>query len=257
MEKLEDELQAKDQALKEEKLKLEEKILRSTLPLKDKREIMKAVKLIRSSKISKELERKIANSPLDPTIGEVAIKEQVKDLIKNGDNYQQLLKEYQEKEEKLNNLREKSRQCKDCQTCCDKHEKQIQEQKEKHEKCNHCGKNVKQINQIKEEIQKTQEKLESLKKTQPEAEKEIQKTTKELNKKKEISQKLRYEAFANRVKCPVLNDLKEERKKCSKCQAQAKKKYKFLLQNPLQHVCLVNRDVSNSEIYLLSKEAVC
>ena len=74
--------------------------------------------------------------------------------------------------------------------------------------------------------------------------------------KKAESTKLRYEAFANRVKCPTLNSLRQERKVCLKCQDQDQKKYKSSVENPLQHVCLVSKE-GNPEIYLLTKEDVC
>ena len=99
-------------------------------------------------------------------------------------------------------------------------------------------------------------KLEELKKSKPEAVKEIQKLTNELVKKKEESTKLRYESFVNRVKCPILSSLKQERKVCSKCQEQDKKKYKSLVENSLQHAFLVSKE-GNPEIYLLTKEDVC
>ncbi|CAH1756334.1 20428_t:CDS:2 [Entrophospora sp. SA101] len=230
LEKLEQEKEDKEQNLKEEKQKIEDKILKSTLPLKSKKEVLKEIKLIKGSKISKELERKIASSPVDSTIGEVALQEQVKDLIKSGETYQQLLQEFQEKENEFNKFKEKTERCKDCQKYCSDHQKEI----EKHKTCSHCHKNDKQIQQTKEKIKEIKDKLEELKKTKPEAEKEIKKLTKELNKKEEENKKLYHEAFANRVKCPTLNELKEERKKCSGCQSKIEKKHVIKIENPLQ-----------------------
>ena len=126
----------------------------------------------------------------------------------------------------------------------------------KHETCDYCHKNDKQIKQLKEKIEESKEKLELLKKTKPGAAKEIQKLNNELTKKKEQNQKLYREAFANRVKCPTLNQLKAERKDCSKCQVQEKKKYQARVENPLHQVCLVHKE-SNPEIYLLANEDVC
>jgi len=224
------------------------------LPLKNKKEMLKEAKLlIKGSKISKELERKIANSPIDPTIGEIALQEQTKDLIKSSETYQKLLREFQEKESEFNKFKEKAKHCKDCQKYCSNHQEEI----EKHKTCSHCHKNDKQIQQAKEKIKETKDKLEELKKTKPEAEKEIKKLTNELNKREEEKKKFHYEAFANRVKCPILNKFKEERKNCSGCQGKIEKKHVIKIENPLKHTCLIRRDISKPEIYLLSKKDVC
>ena len=119
------------------------------------------------------------------------------------------------------------------------------------------AKAVERIQQAKEKIQQAKDKLEELKKTKPEAEKEIKKLTNELNKKEEEKKKLHHEAFANRVKCPVLNKFKEERKNCSGCQGKIEKKHVIKIENPLKHTCLIRRDISKPEIYLLSKKDVC
>ena len=214
---------------------------------------MKEAKLIKGTKISQELERKLANSPVDLTIGEVALQEQIKDLIKSSKTYQKLLQEYQEKESELNSFKEKTEQCKDCQKYCSKHKEKV----EKHENCSYCHKNDKQIQQIKEQVKEMKEKLEELKKTKPEAEKEIKKSTINLNKKEEEKQNLHREAFTNRVKCPTLNKIKEERKNCSGCQDKIRKKHEIEVITPLQQVYLANKKASKPEIYLLSKKDVC
>ncbi|RHZ35471.1 DNA gyrase subunit A [endosymbiont GvMRE of Glomus versiforme] len=252
-EKVEQEKQDKEQTLKEEKQKIEEKVLKSTLPLKNKKEVLKEVKLIKGAKISKELERKIATSPIDPTIGEIALQEQIKDLIKSGENYQQLLQEYQEKENEFNKFKEKTEQCKDCQKYCSKHKEEI----EKHKTCSYCHKNDKQIQQAKEQIKEIKDKLEELKKTNPEAKKEIKKLTNDLSKKEAEKKKLHYEAFTNRVKCLTINTIKKERKYCSDCQEKINKKHLIKTENPLQHICIADKEANKSEIYLLSKKDVC
>jgi len=240
---------------REEKEIMEERVLKSTLPLEIKEKILKDIKIITGLN-TKEMTRKIANSPVDSTIGEVAIKDQTKDLKQKGTTYQKLLEEYKKQQDKINDFKEKSKQCKDCQKYCPKNEQKAQEEMVMHEKCSYCHKNDKQIQQLKEKVEEIKEKLETLKKSKPGATKEIEKLTSELTKKKEQSEKLRHEAFANRVKCPTLNKLKAERKDCSKCQEQEKKKYRARLENPLRQVCLVNKE-SNPEIYLLANEDVC
>ncbi|CAI2164569.1 18991_t:CDS:1 [Funneliformis geosporum] len=234
---------------------MEERVLKSTLPLEVKEKILKDTKLITGIN-TKEITKKIANSPVDLTIGEAAIKSQIQDLKQKGTTYQKLLTEYKKQQSKINDFKEKSKQCKDCQKYCPKHEKQNQEVMAKHDTCNFCHKNDKQIEQTKAKVEEIKEKIERLKKSKPGATKEIQKLVNELNKKKAQGEKLRHEAFANRVKCPTLNKLKTERKACSKCQEQEKKKYRARLENPLRQVCLVNKE-SNPEIYLLANEDAC
>ncbi|MEG7978723.1 MAG: hypothetical protein NY202_02185 [Mollicutes bacterium UO1] len=234
---------------------MEERVLKSTLPLETKEKILKDIKLITGIN-TKEMTRKIANSPVDSTIGEVAIKDQTKDLKQKGAAYQKLLEEYKKQQDKISGFKEKSKQCKDCQKYCPKHEQETEAEMVKHETCSYCHQNDKQIQGLKEKVAEIKEKLEALKKSKPGATKEIQKLTGELTKKKEQSEKLRHEAFANRVKCPTLNKLKAERKVCPKCQEQEKRKYRAHLENPLRQVCLVNKE-GNPEIYLLANEDVC
>ena len=57
---------------------MEERVLKSTLPLEVKEKILKDIKIITGLN-TKEITRKIANSPVDSTIGKVAIKDQSKD----------------------------------------------------------------------------------------------------------------------------------------------------------------------------------
>lgn len=241
--------------MREEKEAMEEKVLKSTLPLETKEKILKDIKIITGLN-TKEITRKIANSPVDPTIGEVAIKDQTQDLKQKGDTYQKLLTEYKKQQDKTDDFKEKSKQCKDCQKYCVEHEKENREVISKHEACSYCHKNDKQIEQVKEKVEEIKAKIEALKKSKPGATKEIQKLVNDLTKKKEQSEKLRHEAFANRVKCPILNKLKTERKNCLKCQEQEKKKYRARLENPLRQVCLVNKE-GNPEIYLLANADVC
>ena len=86
---------------------------------------------------------------------------------------------------------------------------------------------------------------------------EEKENTSQKNKKEEENKKLRHEAFANRVKCPTLNKLKEERKNCSGCQSKIEKKHVIKIENPLQQVCLISGSIDKPEIYLLSKKDVC
>ena len=95
-----------------------------------------------------------------------------------------------------------------------------------------------------------------MKKNKPGAAKEIQKLTAALAEKKKQSEKLRHEALGNRTKCPILNKLKAERKACSKCQEQQKRKYRAKVENPLQKVCLIDKG-KNPEVYLLTNTNVC
>src|SRR5205823_5879882 len=129
---------------------------------------------------TKEMTKKIANSPVDPTIGEVAIKDQSKDLKQKGEIYQKLLDEVKKQQDKISNFKERSEQCKDCQKYCPKHEQKTQTEMSKHETCNHCHKYDKQIQQAKEKVEELKEKLENLKKTKPGASKEIQKLVNDL-----------------------------------------------------------------------------
>jgi hypothetical protein len=77
-----------------------------------------------------------------------------------------------------------------------------------------------------------------------------------LAKKKGQGEKIRYEALGNRTKCPILNELKAERKFCPKCQEQVQKKYRARVENPLCQVCLVDKE-TKPEVYLLAGEAIC
>jgi len=234
---------------------MEERILKSTLPLEVKEKVLKDIKIITGIN-TKEIVRKIASSPVDPNISKAAIENLTKELKQKGEVYQKLLVEFKKQQEKMNEFKEKSKECKNCQKYCSAHEKKTQKVMSEHETCRHCHKYDKQIQQSKEKIAELKEKLENLRKNKPRATKEIQKITNELTKKKEQSEKMRYESFGNRTKCPILNELKNERKACTKCQAQEPKKYRARIENPLQQVCLVNKEV-NSEVYLLSQEAVC
>lgn len=234
---------------------MEERVLRSTLPLEVKEKILKEIKIITGIN-TKEMTRKIANSPVDPTIGEVAIKSLAKDLKQKGEIYQKLLSEVKKQQEKISDFKEKSKQCKDCQKYCPKHEQKTQKVMVEHETCKHCHKYDKQVQQSKERVAELKEKLESLKRTKPDATKEIQKLVAELAKKKEQGGKIRHESFGNRTKCPTLNELRFERKTCPKCQGQGQKKYRAQVENPLQQVCLVDKERS-PEIYLLVNTDVC
>ena len=127
---------------------------------------------------------------------------------------------------------------------------------DEHETCKHCHKYDKQIEQAKAKIEEIKGRLENLKKTKPGAAKEIQKLTTDLESKKEQSEILRHQALGNRTKCPILNKLKAERKGCSKCQGQEKKKHRARAENPLRRVCLVDKE-TNPEIYLLANADVC
>lgn len=233
----------------------EERILKSTLALETKEKILRDIKIITGIS-TKEITRKIANSPIDPTIGEVAIKSQVKDLKQKGEIYQKLLVEFKGQQDKISSFKEKSKQCKDCQKYCAKHEQKNQAVMTKHETCSHCHKYDKQIEQFKVKVEALKERLENLKKMRPGSTKEIQKLVNDLAKKKEQGEKIRYEALGNRTKCPILNELKAERKFCPKCQEQVQKKHRARVENPLRQVCLVDKE-TKPEIYLLVGEAVC
>lgn len=235
---------------------MEERVLKSTLPLEIKEKILKDIKIIVGIN-TKEMTKKIANSPVDPTIGEVAIKSQAKDLQQKGGNYQKLLTEVKKQQDKISSFRENEvKKCKNCQKYCPSHEEKTQEIMTKHETCNHCHQYDQQIHQFKEKGEELKKKLENLKKTKPGATKEIQKLVNDLAKKKEQGEKLRYQALGNRAKCPTLNKLKVERKACLKCQGQEQKKYRARVENPLRQVCLVDKE-RNLEIYLLANADVC
>ncbi|CAH1756530.1 13941_t:CDS:2 [Entrophospora sp. SA101] len=244
-----------EKEMREEKELMEERVLKSTLPLETKEKILKDSKIITGLN-TKEIMRKIANSPVDATIGEVAIAEQSKDLKQKSKVYQNFLVEVKNHQDKISSFKEKSKQCKDCQKYCAKHEQKTQAEMTKHEACPHCHKFDQQIQQSKAKVAELKEKLENCKQTKPGATKEIQKLVTELAKKKEQGEKMRHEALGNRTKCPILNELKAERKACLKCQEQEQKKYRAQLANPLRQVCLVNKE-GNPEIYLLANEDVC
>jgi chromosome segregation ATPase len=234
---------------------MEERILKSTLALETKEKILRDIKIVTGIN-TKEITRKIANSPVDLTVSEVAVETLTKDLKQKGKVYQTLLVEVKNQQDKISSFKEKLKQCKDCQKYCAKHEQKNQVGMAKHETCSHCHKYDKQIQQFKVKVEELKEKLESLKKTKPDATKEIQKLVNDLAKKKEQGEKIRYEALGNRTKCPILNELKAERKFCSKCQEQGQKKYRAWVENPLRQVCLVDKE-TKPEIYLLVGEAVC
>jgi hypothetical protein len=253
LEKLEKAKEKLEKEMREEKEIMEERVLKSTLPLENKEKILKDIKIITGIN-TKEMTKKIANSPVDLTIGEVAIQEQTKDLKQKGVVYQDLLKEVKKQQEKVDSFKEKNiKKCQDCQKYCDNHEKQTQKVMTEHEVCKHCHKYDKQIQQAKAKVEEIKAKLQ---KTKPGATKEIQKLTAELEQKKEQGEKIRYEALGNRTKCPTLNKLKAERKACPKCQVQEKKKHRARVENPLRQVCLVDKE-KNLEIYLLANADVC
>jgi hypothetical protein len=255
LEKLEKAKEKVEKEAREEKELMEERVLKSTLPLENKEKILREIKIITGLN-TKEITRKIANSPVDATIGEVAVREQSKDLKQKGEVYQKLLAEIKKQQDKISSFKEKNKKCKDCQKYCSKHEQTYQEETTKHETCPHCHKYDKQIQQSKGKVEELKAKLENLKKTKPGATKEIQKLGSELAKQKEKGEKIRYEALGNRTKCPTLNKLKVERKNCKKCQEQIKKKHRAPMENPLRRVCLVDKE-ENPEIYLLANTDVC
>jgi len=96
-----------ERELREEKETMEGRVLKSTLPLENKKKVLKDIKII-VGVTTKEIERKIANSPVDSTIGEVAIQELVQDLKQKGSIYQKLLTEDKKQQEKIDNFKEKS-----------------------------------------------------------------------------------------------------------------------------------------------------
>jgi uncharacterized protein YukE len=244
-----------ERELNQEKEVMEERVLKSTLPLEIKEKILKDIKIITGIN-TKEMMRKIANSPVDQTIGEVAIRSQAKDLKQKNEVYRKLQEEFKKQQEKISSFKEKNKQCKDCQKYCSNHEQKTQKVMVEHEKCKHCHKYDKQVQQSKEKVTEMKEKLENLKRTKPNATKKIQKLINELAKKKGQDKKIRYESFGNRTKCSILNELKAERNVCSKCKEQERKKYRVQVKNPLRQVCLVDKGIT-PEIYLLSQEAVC
>src|SRR5437763_17206302 len=103
--------------MREEKELMEERVLKSTLPLENKEKILRDVKIITGIN-TKEITRKIANSPVDLTISEVAIETLTKDLKQKGKVYQTLLVEVKNQQDKISSFKEKSKQCKDCQKYC-------------------------------------------------------------------------------------------------------------------------------------------
>src|SRR3954468_6344043 len=149
--------------MREEKELMEERVLKSTLPLENKEKILKDSKIITGIN-TKEITRKIANSPVDPTIGAVAIAEQSKDLKQKGEVYQKLLAEVRIQQDKIGDFKERSKQCKDCQKYCNNHELKNQVEMAKHETCPHCHKYDKQVQQSKEKVEELRERLENLKK---------------------------------------------------------------------------------------------
>jgi DNA repair exonuclease SbcCD ATPase subunit len=244
-----------ERELGQEKEIVEERILKTTLPLEIKEKILKDIKIITATN-TKGMERKIAGSPIDLNISKAAIENLTKELKQKGEVYQKLLAEVKKQQEKTSDFKEKNKQCKNCQKYCSAHEKKTQKVMSEHETCKHCHKYDKQIQQSKEKLEKLTEKLEKLKKTKPGASKEIQKLVNDLKKEKKQNEKMRHEAFGNRTKCLILNKLKSERKDCLKCQEQKQKKYRAPIENPLQRVCLFDKNAS-PEVYLLSNEAVC
>src|SRR3954468_20666720 len=107
--------------MREEKELMEERVLKSTLPLETKEKVLKDSKIITGIN-TKEMTRKIVNSPVDPSIGEIAIKEQVKDLKQKSEVYQKLLTGVKKQQDKTSSFKEKNKQCKDCQKYCAEHE---------------------------------------------------------------------------------------------------------------------------------------
>ncbi|MCE8163474.1 MAG: ATP-binding protein [Candidatus Moeniiplasma glomeromycotorum] len=256
LEKLNQAWEKAERGRRQEREIMEERVLKSTLPLEVKEKILKEIKIITGIN-TKEMAKKIAASPIDLTVSEAAINNLAKDLKQKGEVYQKLLAEVKKQQDKINNFKEKNiKKCLDCQKYCSQHEQETRDIMVEHETCKHCHQYDRQINQLKEKREKLKKKLENLKKAKPGATKEIQKLVNELAQKKEEGEKLRHQALGNRTKCPILNQLKVARKNCPKCQGQERKKHRVLAENPLRQVCLVDRE-KNAEIYLLANEGVC
>ena len=94
--KLTDKLTNETAKLEEERGEIEKNVLKSELPLKDKEKILKSVRVMSGSEITKSLERKIANSSVDLTLGPAAREELIKNLLEGGKKYKSLLVEKKE-----------------------------------------------------------------------------------------------------------------------------------------------------------------
>ncbi|CAI2189385.1 10426_t:CDS:2, partial [Funneliformis geosporum] len=237
---------------KKEREDLEKDVLNAALLNREQKE-----KLLQQAQIkpNEELKRKIAEAALEENRNEEAIVHQQKSLMEKVADYKNSLGKVKEQQKESSDFFEMVKKCAGCRKYCAEHEKQAKIELEKHESCPHCNKYTNQIQKVQLEIAKIQEKITKLNQNPPK--KEVQKLTNDLEQKKEQAKQLRYSAFAQRVKCPTLQKLKQERKECSKCQAQTKKKYTSNLENPLQQVCLVSQKIEKPEIYLLVRESVC
>ncbi|CAG8648397.1 4784_t:CDS:2, partial [Paraglomus occultum] len=100
LERLEKHKTKAEKEVREEKEIMEERIIKSTLSHESKTEILKDLKIISGSK-NKEIMKKIANSPVDLTISEVAVQEQIQDLKQKGTNYQKKSVAYKTQHEKI------------------------------------------------------------------------------------------------------------------------------------------------------------
>ena len=256
LERLEKHKTKAEKEVREEKEIMEERIIKSTLSHEIKTEILKDLKIISGSK-NKEIMKKIANSPVDLTISEVAVQEQIQDLKQKGTNYQKKSVEYKNQQEKIESFKKnKVEQCPDCQKYCSSHKEKNTKLMAEHKTCKHCHKYDKQIQQLKAKKEEVKKKLETLQESKPGATKEIKKLVNELEQIKKQSEELRNQAFGSRAKCPILNELKVETKECLKCQDQEKKKHRAPTENPLLRACLVKKEIT-LEIYLLVNEDVC
>jgi hypothetical protein len=237
---------------KKERENLEKDVLSASLLNHEQKE-----KLLQQAQIkpNEELKRKIAKAPLEENRNEEAIVNQQKSLMEKVANYKNSLGRAKEQQKESSDFFEMVKKCANCRKYCAEHEKKTQIELEKHETCLHCNKYTNQIQKVQLEMAKIQEKITKL--NQNPSKKGTQKLMNDLDQKKEQAKQLRYAAFAQRVKCPTLQKLKQERKECSKCQAQMKKKYTANLENPLQKICLVNQKIEKPEIYLLARESVC
>lgn len=217
----------KTQDLQEEKILLENRLISMPIPVVEKEKLLKKVQLGER----KELLKKISESPVDAFIGAAAVQEQITDFLKLSYSFQKISQNIQTIGRRIEDIKDQVKDCLNCKKYCLEHDEE--KQKEVHTNCQHCFSLSESFN--------TKEKKGD--------------TANKVNKSKAVGKQVKKNRFLLQASCPVLVQLREERKKCFDCQKQSQKKNLTVVDNPLKRVFLLAKDnLSHAEIYLLNED---
>lgn len=247
---LEDLKKARDRVSEEcqnEKSEFENNIIKSAIPLADKKHVLKVIQLPET----KDLAKRLLSSPIDETISKELIEEQILNLIQLGKNYQKFAQILENFEKKYHSLREQIASCGNCQKYCKEHDETALVHSE--DTCPHCSRtSSKEIN---EEIRSLKAKLEE----ENASPKTLAKLREQILAKEEEKKRINKELFTLRISCPVLREFKDKRQNCVYCQKQVQKKYLAKISNPVTLVLLIKlEEGAKNEMYVLTEQGgVC